>query len=322
MESPGEYLKREREHRGVSLASIQEATRVPMKYLAAMEANDYDALPHPTFTKGFIKNYCKCLGLDEVDATLRFEQFMKDKAHGEEASQTAKTAKVRLRLPSDQRRTAAIAAASAVVIIAVAYFGFVRKPGRTATDGAPSVKAEAPAQSQGAPQAGPQVQGQAEPSATAQSQSAKPQEQAQNQAQAEQKNQPKNTAADKAAIPQVLAKAAHQKKQEAGQTQAASAIAPVKKESQASTVERRHVLEVSASETVWVKVGIDNAPPFDVLLRAGQSVAWKAAKGFSLTVGNAGGVSVKYDGTALAPLGGQGKVVSIKLPGALEASKE
>src|SRR3972149_10588943 len=76
MESPGEHLKREREHRGVSLQKICESTRVPMKYLEAIEADRVEGLPQPAFVKGYIRNYCKVLGLDENDAVLRYEVWL------------------------------------------------------------------------------------------------------------------------------------------------------------------------------------------------------------------------------------------------------
>ena len=80
MESPGEYLKRERELRGVSLRRMHESIRVPMKSLEALEADRYDSLPHPAFVKGYIKACCKELGLDENDAVLRYEMFMKERS--------------------------------------------------------------------------------------------------------------------------------------------------------------------------------------------------------------------------------------------------
>ncbi len=86
MESPGEYLKRERELRGTSLTAVYEAIRVPKKYLDAIEADEYDALPHPTFVKGFIKSYCRHLGLDETEAVLKYEMYIRERA--EKAAET------------------------------------------------------------------------------------------------------------------------------------------------------------------------------------------------------------------------------------------
>lgn len=82
MESPGEFLKREREYRGFTLKKVHEDTRVPLKFLEAIESNDYDGLPHQTFTKGFIRSYCRYLGLDETDAALRYDMFMREHAEG------------------------------------------------------------------------------------------------------------------------------------------------------------------------------------------------------------------------------------------------
>ncbi|MBE9528672.1 MAG: helix-turn-helix domain-containing protein, partial [Proteobacteria bacterium] len=81
MESPGEYLKREREHRGVELKAVFEATRIPLKLLEAIESDNLEA-QHPTFIKGFIRSYCKHLGLDENDAVLRYEIFIKEHPGG------------------------------------------------------------------------------------------------------------------------------------------------------------------------------------------------------------------------------------------------
>lgn len=80
MESPGEFLKRERELRGVDLPHIADSTRVPLVQLEALEADDYERLPHPVYVRGFIRAYCKCLGLDEGDAVLRYEAYIEDHA--------------------------------------------------------------------------------------------------------------------------------------------------------------------------------------------------------------------------------------------------
>jgi hypothetical protein len=85
--------------------------------------------------------------------------------------------------------------------------------------------------------------------------------------------------------------------------------------------EKRHSLQVSATEQAWVKVQIDGSEPFDVLLREGESVSWKAAEDFQVTVGNAGGVDVTYDGKTLPRLGESGQVVHIKLPGELPRAR-
>ena len=83
MESPGEYLKREREIRNVSLEDISNATKIRAGLLIAIERNDFDALPATPFVKGFIQAYCRYLGLDAQDAILRHEAYMRSLAENE-----------------------------------------------------------------------------------------------------------------------------------------------------------------------------------------------------------------------------------------------
>lgn len=78
MENPGEYLKKERELRGVSLEDLSRATMLSEELLSFLEDDDFEQLSHRTFVRGYIKSYCKELGLDNVEALLRYEQFLKD----------------------------------------------------------------------------------------------------------------------------------------------------------------------------------------------------------------------------------------------------
>lgn len=60
----GQELRREREVRDVSLQEIAKATKIGVRFLEALEKDDFDALPAPVFTKGFIREFSKYLGLD------------------------------------------------------------------------------------------------------------------------------------------------------------------------------------------------------------------------------------------------------------------
>lgn len=68
----GAYLKEEREKQGFSLDDIQQKTKISISSLEAIEEGRVNELPHPVYTKGFIKNYAQCLGLnaDEVAGTF------------------------------------------------------------------------------------------------------------------------------------------------------------------------------------------------------------------------------------------------------------
>jgi len=60
----GEELRREREIRGISLKEIADATKISKRFLEAIERNDHRTLPAPVFTRGFVREYAKYLGLN------------------------------------------------------------------------------------------------------------------------------------------------------------------------------------------------------------------------------------------------------------------
>lgn len=76
METPGSFIKRERELRGITLDEIADETKIGKTFLNALEKDDYDSLPGPTFVKGFLRAYSKYVGLDGNDVVLRYEDFI------------------------------------------------------------------------------------------------------------------------------------------------------------------------------------------------------------------------------------------------------
>jgi cytoskeletal protein RodZ len=64
----GDWLRRQREMREISLRDIADRTKISLRYLEAMEADRFDLLPAPIFAKGFLREYARYVGLspDEV----------------------------------------------------------------------------------------------------------------------------------------------------------------------------------------------------------------------------------------------------------------
>src|SRR5580658_5848487 len=62
----GENLRREREMRGVSLEEISSATKISLRFLEAVEREDFAKLPGGIFSRSFIRSYARYLGLDVV----------------------------------------------------------------------------------------------------------------------------------------------------------------------------------------------------------------------------------------------------------------
>jgi len=86
------------------------------------------------------------------------------------------------------------------------------------------------------------------------------------------------------------------------------------KENILKTEDTPHVLKVFAIDTTWLLIAIDNTTTKDMILKPGESIELQAKTGFSLKIGNAGGVKLIFDGKEVGNLGGKGQVVNLNLP--------
>jgi len=76
-----------------------------------------------------------------------------------------------------------------------------------------------------------------------------------------------------------------------------------------------HRLYLQAKEETWLRLTIDGQHTREILLHPSQSLEWSANRGFTLTLGNAGGVTLTLDGQKLPPFGKSGQVVrNLQLP--------
>jgi transcriptional regulator with XRE-family HTH domain len=73
----GQTLRAAREAQGQSLDDVESATRIRVKHLAALETDNYAALPSPAQARGFLKNYAQFLGLDLQDVLGAYEAAQK-----------------------------------------------------------------------------------------------------------------------------------------------------------------------------------------------------------------------------------------------------
>lgn len=54
-----------RERKGISLRAIADETKISMRYLKAIEAGDFGALPGGVFTTSYIRQYAQAIDFDE-----------------------------------------------------------------------------------------------------------------------------------------------------------------------------------------------------------------------------------------------------------------
>jgi cytoskeleton protein RodZ len=70
----GEILRQAREAKGLSLAQVEEATKIRSAYLQALEEGEYDLLPAAVYVKGFLKNYAQYLGMDPQEVLSLYQE--------------------------------------------------------------------------------------------------------------------------------------------------------------------------------------------------------------------------------------------------------
>src|SRR5829696_7245782 len=68
----GETLREARMRRRIDMTEVETATKIRAKYLRALESEEWELLPGPTFVKTFLRTYAEYL---ELDARLLVEEY-------------------------------------------------------------------------------------------------------------------------------------------------------------------------------------------------------------------------------------------------------
>src|SRR4051812_28840731 len=116
----GETLREARMRRRIDMTEVETATKIRGKYLRALENEEWDLLPGPTFVKSFLRTYAEYLGLD---ARLLVEEY---RQRYERPSTQDLTPFSAARRPGRRPpRRARLAAAGPVLVIAIGAIALV-----------------------------------------------------------------------------------------------------------------------------------------------------------------------------------------------------
>jgi cytoskeletal protein RodZ len=72
MESVGQFLRRQRQEKRLSVEEISRATRVPTTSVERIEADRFDELPGEVFVRGFLKSYARAVGAPSDEVLARY----------------------------------------------------------------------------------------------------------------------------------------------------------------------------------------------------------------------------------------------------------
>jgi cytoskeleton protein RodZ len=73
----GQWMLEQRQLKGLSLEEIASVTKIQLGMLRSIEADDYSKLPAPAFVRGFIVNFARFVGADEQVAVQKFRTQLK-----------------------------------------------------------------------------------------------------------------------------------------------------------------------------------------------------------------------------------------------------
>ncbi|HEX4664906.1 MAG TPA: RodZ domain-containing protein [Terriglobales bacterium] len=284
MSSFGDKLRREREMRGVTLEEISESTKIGTRSLRALEQEDFEKLPGGIFNKGFVRAYSRFLGLDEdqtvADFDLAWNEHESAKGPAPEPLVDEK--------PEPERSTSKLLLAVLLVILALTagwYALHNYRGARPATNQQPatSVNDSQRVSSVQAPLSSPQ------PVTPADRQSS-------------------NTVSN----PATTKESSESPKPLSNSNSSETSGAPVRgsdkpandlvtKPANSSAAIR---LEIFAREDSWLSILADGKNMGQGILNAQKSRTIHAQKEVRLTVGNAGGVEVSFNGQAV-DIGGE-----------------
>jgi cytoskeleton protein RodZ len=131
----GAILREARDRRKVELSEVEAATRIRLRYLRAIEDEEWDVLPGGVYTRGFIRTYAAFLGLDGDrlvgDYRESVEPWHRDTDEPQTQSQSGAGG-------SGGPRGAALAGLVVLAVIAVAVIVIVAIPGGGSGEGGPA----------------------------------------------------------------------------------------------------------------------------------------------------------------------------------------
>jgi cytoskeleton protein RodZ len=303
MENLASLLRQTRENKRLTLKDVETATRIPAVYLRVLEGGE-GLMSDQVYLMPFLRTYAKFLGMD-IDAVVT--QFISELQRTDSRP-----------LASSQRRVTAAAAPSVPSSLSfwalplLLSLGILLVGSFLWQNGLSGVETLWPTFT--TKSASPPEQ---EKTTSIES---SPEVSFATDLPTEQPARPSESTAPIAVVPSSTALVPSTPERTSGTAQTAASV-PAQTES--ATVAAAaplidgtgHRLNIQASSPSWVRIVVDDQSPKEMILKAGEAREWSAQQGFTLSFGNAGGVTLHLDGQPLPPLGKSGQVVrNIRLP--------
>jgi cytoskeleton protein RodZ len=279
-------LKSLRESKGLTLADVFQFTRISVVNLDAIEREDFQVLPPPVITRSFIKTYIKTLGGDGGDVLSRYEQYI--------GSRQESLKKLDIDPPLEPRKkTYKQFLWGLFILIVIVITAFSITSYKNNVDISNGQADQSLYQT-----ALPTPESKNMPDTTKSETTDQ-----MNQGQAVQENISQTP--ESAQMP-----AKTDKPTDRPDTQPSAATIEKTKQKQETDLYR---LTIEAKEPSWIRIKAGQNDSREILLKPGEKIE-RSASSFNLDIGNAGGITIDFQGKLMENLGERGQVVHLKLP--------
>ena len=121
----GEVLKRSRNRLKLDIGTVERDTKVRAKYLRALENEEWDVLPGPTYVRGFLRTYATYLGLDADALVDEYRRTIEHSPASEQPYLFSEPLLERRRRPAQPQRRAWGQVLGVIGILAVAVLAVI-----------------------------------------------------------------------------------------------------------------------------------------------------------------------------------------------------
>jgi hypothetical protein len=125
----GPVLREARNRRKIDLSEVEAATRIRVRFLRAVESEEWDVLPGGVYTRGFIRTYASFLGLDGERLVEDYRKEVEGSGGGPVAPSTASGH------PRGRRSLADLRWLAVPAVLLVTVLAIVALPGGGGGDG-------------------------------------------------------------------------------------------------------------------------------------------------------------------------------------------
>ena len=140
MQTLGDYLKKGREARNISLSDVSDYTKISKIYLDCLENDEYANIPAEPYVKGYISSYAACVGINEHEALKLYDNFQIEAKDAQELNSEIlddKRSSTPL-LPRFNKKIWLISTFSFLIVIGIGvYYSFFPKSKKDTVDQGP-----------------------------------------------------------------------------------------------------------------------------------------------------------------------------------------